>query len=163
MKTKSNPLARRNDVVVQELQGEVLIYNLQNNKAFCLNETSAMVWKLCDGNHSIEDIRQSVSRETGSPVTDDLVWLALESFKKEELLENGSAMPPAFNGLSRRDVIKKIGLGTMVALPVVASLIAPAAAHAQSCLPDGAPCNGTTPCCGGAICEGVCLGTGIPG
>ncbi len=36
--------------------------------------------------------------------------------------------------MSRRDVIKKVGLSSMIALPIVASLAAPKAAHAQSCI-----------------------------
>jgi hypothetical protein len=31
------PLARSEDIIVQELGKEVLIYNLTTNKAFCLN------------------------------------------------------------------------------------------------------------------------------
>ena len=40
------PRSRRNDLVVQEMDGEILIYNLTENKAFSLNETSALVWEL---------------------------------------------------------------------------------------------------------------------
>ncbi len=43
------PIARKKDVVVQELPDEVLIYDLKSNKAMCLNEISAFVWHNCDG------------------------------------------------------------------------------------------------------------------
>lgn len=38
MKSNLNPLSRKNDLVVQELDGEVMIYDLNANKAFCLNK-----------------------------------------------------------------------------------------------------------------------------
>jgi hypothetical protein len=37
MKQKVVPQSRKNDIVVQDLNGEVLIYDLKANKAFCLN------------------------------------------------------------------------------------------------------------------------------
>ena len=50
MKKRIAPKARKENLVVQESNGEVLIYDLDTNKAFCLNETSALVWQACDGN-----------------------------------------------------------------------------------------------------------------
>jgi hypothetical protein len=60
------------------------------------------------------------------------VWLALDQLKKEKLIANGAEVVSKFDGMSRREVIRKVGLGTMIALPVVASLVAPTAANAQS-------------------------------
>jgi hypothetical protein len=42
MQSNINPKSRQNDLVVQELEGEVLIYDLSINKAYCLNPTSAL-------------------------------------------------------------------------------------------------------------------------
>jgi len=39
MASKNNPTARKTDIIVQELNDEVLIYDLQIDKAYCLNET----------------------------------------------------------------------------------------------------------------------------
>jgi len=138
MGTGDNPLSRKDDLVVQELNGEILIYDLRENKAFCLNETSALVWQACDGINSVSDIGKRVGSE-------DLVWLALEELKKERLIERAPMYK--FVGMSRRDVIKKIGIGSMIALPVVGSLVAPAAAHAQSCRANDAACTASAQCC----------------
>jgi hypothetical protein len=133
MNMKENkPLGRKEDIVVQEMNGEVLIYNLKDNKAFCLNETSALVWQLCDGNKSVSEISQAVGKKLNAPVSEDLVWLALDQLKNEKLLANNEEIVPAFNGVSRREVIKKIGLTSVVALPFVSSLIAPTASQAAS-------------------------------
>ena len=72
----SKPVSRKNDLVVQEHDGEILIYDLTHNRALCLNETSARVWRACDGINSVEDISKAVGSE-------DLVWLALAELKKE--------------------------------------------------------------------------------
>lgn len=153
MKNQKNPLSRKEDIVVQELDGEVLIYDLKDNKAFCLNETSALVWQMCDGENSISEISKGLSKKLNSPANEDLVWLALDQLKKEKLIENEVETPASFAGMNRRDVIKKVGLASMIALPVVAGLVAPTAANAASvcvknvCQPPGsvcAGCNGQT-------------------
>ena len=165
MISKGFPISRQDDIVIQELLGEVLIYDLKIDKAFCLNETSAMVWKLCDGTKSVSEIAESINDKVDSPVAEDLIWLALDQLKKENLLSNGSEIVSKFKGVSRREVIKKIGLAAMVALPVISSLAAPTAAAAQSvCIPLDDPCDGKTPCCDGGICitissTPVCVGT----
>lgn len=151
MKEEFTPRSRKENLVVQELDGEVLIYDLQTNKAFCLNITSALVWQACDGTKNIAAISKWVSEKLDSANNEDLVWLALDQLKKERLIENGAEINSHFEGLSRRQVIKKIGLGSMIAIPVVSSLVAPVAAATGSgacagnlglaCLCPYNPCN----------------------
>ncbi len=140
MGNAKKPLGRTNDLVVQELDGEVLIYDLRDHRAFCLNETSSLVWKACDGNTPVDEIGKQIGNE-------DIVLLALDQLKEERLLEQGANADGPFNGMSRRDVIRKIGLGTVIALPVVASIVAPTAASAQSCLPNDGNCTLSAQCC----------------
>ncbi|MEP7213677.1 MAG: PqqD family protein [Acidobacteriota bacterium] len=132
------PKSRTDEIVVQELNGEILVYDLRDNRAMCLNETSSAVWRACDGSNSVADIASRVGNE-------DIVWLALAELKKEKLIDGVPSTPEKFDGLSRRDVIKKIGLGSMIALPVIAGLVAPTAAHAASTCVVGA---GTCMCAG---------------
>lgn len=126
------PLAASSDLVVQEFKDEVLIYNLRTNRAFCLNATSAAVWQACDGNRGVLEIADEVSRKLNTFVNEDIVWLALEQLKKDSLLVDSEDLLINFGGMSRRDMIRKAGLATMVALPLVSSLVAPPAAAAQS-------------------------------
>ncbi len=126
------PQSRQFDIVVQDLQSEVLIYDLRTNKAFCLNETSSMIWQLCEGKYSVKQISQSISQKLNKPITEDLVWLALDQFKRDGLLENNNAFEINFSGLNRRQVIKKIGFASLVALPVISSIVVPNAAMAAS-------------------------------
>lgn len=117
------PNARKKGLVVQEVPNEVLIYDLESDKAHCLNETAAAVWRFCDGKTPVQQIAREVGRELGREVSDDLVWLAIDQLSEHRLLE--SEIRTAFKGESRREALKKIGLASMVALPIIASLAAP--------------------------------------
>ncbi|MBK8812984.1 MAG: PqqD family protein [Acidobacteria bacterium] len=150
MKKNSTPRSRHDELVVQEVDGELLIYDLRNDKAFCLNPTSALVWQACDGKRNVAEINAYVSEKLNAESNEDLVWLAIDQLKKEKLFENGSEVVDYFEGMSRREVIKKIGLGSAISIPIVASLIAPMAVHAavSLCGPNNnAVCNTPYPNC----------------
>ena len=128
------PIGRRDKIVIQEVNDEMLIYDLKLNRAVCLNKTSAMVWELCDGQKSVSEIAEHLSKKLNKPVTDEFVWFAIEQLNKEGLLESDRKTESPFKGLSRREVIRKVGFASMIALPLVSSIVAPTSAHAQSCV-----------------------------
>lgn len=132
MKLNNYPLGRKENIVVQETGDEVLLYDLNDNKAYCLNETSAAVWELCDGNRSVTEINVKLSEKMKQSTSEELVWLALDQLKKEKLLTNHETINIDFNGMSRRDAIRKVGFASLIALPVIMSLHTPASATAQS-------------------------------
>jgi hypothetical protein len=105
---------------------------LSENKAFCLNETSAAVWQVCNGERSVKSISEEAAKFIDAPISEELVWLALEQLATERLVENVEIPVPAFAGMTRRDVIKRVGFSTLVALPIVASMVAPTSVAAQS-------------------------------
>lgn len=131
MKADNLPVCRRENIVVQEIDSELMIYDLDKNKAFCLNETSAIVWQLCDGKKSFLQISEELSKRLNSPTNEELVWLAIDQLQKEGLVKVAN-FETKFKGLSRREIIRKVGLSSMVALPLVSSLIAPNALNAAS-------------------------------
>ncbi len=153
------PKSRMDNLVVQEFEGELLIYDLISNKAFCLNETSAFIWQVSDGKTSITEISELVSQKLKTTNNEDLVWLALEKLENENLIEKNSYFSNHFAEIPRREVIKKIGLATMAALPVISSVIAPNSILAASC--------GTTlefsPCSINTDCTTCCCSIGGPG
>ncbi len=145
------PIARSSDLVVQEIGNETLVYDLKTHNAKCLNETSAAVWKLCDGKRNAVDISMSLSAQFKTSVDQELVWLAFDQLNKEDLLKsNGTEF--ALQGTSRRELIKKVGFAAVVAIPVVSSVIAPRAVNAQSVPPLCTPGAGV-------LC--TCVGTGV--
>jgi hypothetical protein len=158
MKSSQVPVARKEGLVIQETTEEVLVYDLTSNKAHCLNQTAAFVWKACNGNNSIPEITKLFEKEVGSAVQEDLIWLAIDQLNEKNLLE--AELATNFAGRSRREVIKKIGLAAVVALPIVASLTAPTSALASTscaCVNPGAcltqtTCPSQTNCNGSGIC-----------
>ncbi|MEK7725330.1 MAG: PqqD family protein, partial [Acidobacteriota bacterium] len=128
-----NKLKTRNEnIVVQDFANEILIYDLKTNKAYCLNETSAIIWQMCDGNRTITEIADLMSVKLKTLVSEELVWLTVYELKREDLLENDSETERFLNSVSRRELIRKAGLASMIALPLVNSIIAPSAAQAAS-------------------------------
>ena len=165
MSNSQNPDARKERLVIQEMPDEVLVYDLETNKAHCLNQTAAFVWKSCDGENSVADIVSQFEQTSGSRVQEDLIWLAIDQLNERNLLEKD--LPTKFVGQSRRSVLKKIGLASMVALPVIASLTAPTAVMAVNCsgvvasclgCPDGTRCNENLDAVIGTCAAGVCNG-----
>jgi len=128
MKNSVNPKARDENLVVQELPDEILVYDLKTDEAHCLNKTAALVWKNCDGKTSVTDIAKLLGGNFGNPVDDDLVWLAIDQLDEKNLLDeqNRSDSP------NRRELIKKIGMVSVIALPIVASLKAPTSVFAAT-------------------------------
>lgn len=151
------PESRREGLVVQELSDEVLVFDRERNKAHCLNRTAALVWNHCDGNSSVAEMARAIAEETNAPVDEDLIWLAVEQLSKTHLLRERAKMPEHKTGLSRREVMRRIGLTAAVALPVVTSIVAPTAAQAANCIPSGQPCTTSAQCCTPGICNvGTC-------
>ena len=152
----ARPRARAEGVVVRELPDEMLVYDLDTHKAVCLNRTAAQVWRLCDGRRTPADIRRALEKSAGAFVPEELVWLALEQLGHDGLLDTRPPRPPALAGLSRRELIKRIGLAA-AALPAVASIVAPTPAQAAaSCLGSGAPCMDSAQCCSTTCSQGTC-------
>jgi hypothetical protein len=150
------PEARKKGLVVQELSGEVLVYDRERNKAHCLNSTAALVWEYCDGKSSVAQIARAIEGEINAPVDEDVIWLGVEQLSKTHLLQERASLPVDKSGLSRREVMKRIGLAAAVALPVVTSIIAPSAAQAANCIVSGQMCTTSAQCCSQLCSAGTC-------
>jgi hypothetical protein len=119
------PQARQDGIVVRELPDEVLVYDLEQHKAHCLNATAAAVWRHCDGETSAKEISFRLAREFSTPVDEDVVWLALDELGKLELLESPAVRQA---GLSRAQLMRRVGVVTAaIALPAAFSLHVPSA------------------------------------
>ena len=140
--------------MVRELNDETLVYDLHRHKAHCLNSTAALIWKYCDGQTSESDIALLIEGEQNTPVHPDVVRFGLLQLKHTHLLETQMTRTPSGAGLSRRDLIKRLGAAAAVGLPLVTSVLAPRAVEASTCLGPGASCTVNAQCCSG-VCAGV--------
>lgn len=146
------PLMRVQDLIVEELPDEVLVYDRVRDKAHCLNSTSAFVWKQCDGQLTAGQIAQRLTQRLQAPLNEEVVWLALSQLEKLHLLEQSISVPPQFLGLSRRRMIRNLGIAAAVALPLATSIVSPTPAQAATCAGTGEACGAGISCCGGSVC-----------
>jgi hypothetical protein len=152
------PKARRDKLVVQELPDEVLVYDLERDKAHCLNQTAVLVWKNCDGQSDAAKIARRLGEQLKTPVDERMVWFALEQLGRDRLLEQVIVPPAAMSGMTRRQMVRTLGLAAVVAVPLVTSIVAPAPAQAATCQPPGTSCGTSAQCCSG-LCNPGSPGT----
>lgn len=131
------PRARRQDLTIQAMDGELLLYDRALNQAHALNAAAAFVWRASDGTRSVDEIAQAMTREFGISADAQVVWYALEQLNKRRLLETTLETPLPLRGLSRRQFLKR-ATAAAILLAAIASITAPTPAHAQgSCGPFG--------------------------
>lgn len=156
MQTPSSPPARRDDLVIQQLPGETLLYDPQTHRAHCLNRPAAAVWQACDGARGPEAVRAAAEAALGRPLAPEACELALNQLHEAGLLRRGASPSPRVN---RRDLMRKLGTAALV--PAILSLTAPPAeAAASNCRTRLQSCTGAGQgtCCAGLNClGGICL------
>lgn len=121
--------------MVQEMPGEVLVYDLSSHSAHCLNETAAFVWNHCDGSTKPAKIAALMSKKWQKQVSEDVVWHALKHLRKANLLTEPQAWQADRMDSSRRAAVRKLALATAIAVPMVTSIVSPTAAAAASVPP----------------------------
>jgi hypothetical protein len=156
MKQSSNklrPQARSEGLVVKDLPEEVLVYDLARDKAHCLNHSAAAIWRRCDGRTTLSEITSAIRKETGSPIDEQFVLLALDQLGRDHLLEERVEWPAAIPRMTRREAVRRIGIGAVIAIPLVTTIIAPTPAQAATCKAPGVACSTSAQCCSG-FCKG---------
>jgi hypothetical protein len=152
----SVPRARMERLLIQELADELLVYDLDSNKAHCLNQTAALVWKHSDGKKSVSQIASLLENVTGSQVDDEVVLIAYHQLARCNLLQGQIPSTLKSRTLSRRDVMRRIGSAAAVSLPLVSSIVAPGAVQAATCIPSGQSCTTGAQCCSAVCNAGTC-------
>lgn len=155
---ESMPRARTSDVVVLELKDETLVYDLRVGQAHCLNETAAFVWTHCDGKKTRSDIANLIGEQYKVSASLEFVQLALDQLNERSLLADSVIDPNPLP--SRREMIKRVGMASVIAAPIIASVLVPTSAHASAscaCVNPGAcltqtACPSTVNCNGAGIC-----------
>jgi hypothetical protein len=147
---ESFPKSRTFNLTTQEIGDEILIYDLEINRAFSLNQTAALVWQYSDGHNSVHAIAAKLSETLRRLVSEQMIWLALDQLNKENLLLAESVSALSSKGISRRKLLREAALTSAVALPVISAIAAPEAVQAQSnnCVPFGSfGCLTAQDCC----------------
>lgn len=141
---KTLPLARTQGVLMQDLEKEVLLYDLKINKAYSLNETLTIIYQNCDGKTTFDELRKKYHE-----LKDDLIILSLD-----KLSENNLLVEKFETNISRRNLIRNATIAS-VSLPIITMIVAPTAVNAASaCFPEGRACTTTAECCDGGQISG---------
>ncbi|MBW8875433.1 MAG: PqqD family protein [Acidobacteria bacterium] len=61
-------LRHRDRVLIQRAVGTLVLLDLEGGQYFALDEVSARVWELCDGEHGIGAIVEAIGSEYDAPV-----------------------------------------------------------------------------------------------
>jgi hypothetical protein len=153
--SNSKPLARSEGLIIKELPDEVLVYDLDRDRAHCLNQTAAYVWQNCNGEKSALEIAGALGKKLDCRVDENVVWLALDQLGRKHLLEVQPLPPVAMTGMNRRAMVRALGLAAVVGVPVVTSIVAPTPAQAATCTGAGGACTDSAQCCSGLSCQGT--------
>src|SRR5436305_10494248 len=96
------PAGRRDGLIVEELDGELLIYDTERDRAHSLNAVAAAVWRASDG------VREPKAIAELAGVTEDDVWRALSQLDERRLLDG--ELPRRMSGpeYSRRQAVRRM-------------------------------------------------------
>jgi hypothetical protein len=146
------PCARKESLIITKMPDEVLVYDLRNNEAHCLNRPAAVVWANCDGKKTVAQVSHALERELKTPVSHAMVWMAIDSLEEHGLLQGALNTVARKPGLSRRQAISAIAVAGL-ALPIITSIVAPPPAQAASGLPSGSCCQTNGECASGSCSQ----------
>jgi len=152
------PRARTSRLVTRDLGDELLVYDLERHKAYCLNQVAMQVFRHCDGETTIPDMALRIGSVLGMPVDEQAVRLGLVRLEKAHLLDS-SVVQILYT--SRREMLRTLGRAAVVVVPLVTAITVPTSSQAASgCIPMGHPCTGPGQCCPGLSCN---ASVGMPG
>lgn len=137
------PLARGDDLVVEELGDELLIYDKLENRAHSLNGTAARVWRACDGYTNTAVLATKLELDS------DTLEKALYELESCALLQQ----EPQIGHTRREMTVKAAKFGAVASIPFIYSVVGPIPMAAAT--PTPAQCQFySTGSCG--ACKQIC-------
>jgi hypothetical protein len=150
---REHPKARHDQLLAEDVNDELVVYDLDRGTVHLLNPVAAFVWKRCDGRTTVAELATLLQAELDLLESEDVVLLALHELEDAQLLEEGGAASTATRAFSRRQMLARLGVaaGIGLTLPLIESMNPPPAYAAVSVFN---PCSGQS--CGRFFgrCEG---------
>ena len=146
------PIARTEDLVVEEIGDELLVYDKLTNIAHSLNATAARVWRACDGytNTDVLCTKLEMDSETLEQAIDELEYTQL-------------IVPQPQLGHTRREMTVKVAkYGAAASIPFVYSVMGPVPMAAATPTPaqclfySAGDCDSCAQICGCCCCCESC-------
>lgn len=149
----NTPLARSEDLLIERVGDELVIYDLERKEAHCLKALAASVFDRCDGKGSLEQLAARVSSDLGEPVTESDVLEAIRQLEASALLAQPLVVR---DGVSRREAVKRFafaGAAGAIGGPLITSILAPGTAWASG-IPTGCTgCVSNSSCVSNHCCQ----------
>ena len=127
---------RKRTTVATAAGGDGLhLFDHQQQQAYALNTTSALVWQHCDGQTTPEQLMELLRQNlnVSGAQAEQMTWLALDELGKANLLEAEVARPrPLSSKLTRRQMLTTFATAgvALAVVPMVALVTAQARAEA---------------------------------
>lgn len=128
------PRARQDDLLIESIDEELLLYDLRSQRAHFLNASAAAIWRASDGATPVAELALALGSGGGAEHGEALAGRILRELIERDLLEDRGDDQRRL--LSRREMIERVAIPVAM-LPFVVTLSAPAPAMAQSCPPMG--------------------------
>jgi len=151
--------ARTQDLLVEQVGSEMVIYDVREKQAHCLSPLAAAVFELSNGSRSSSELAAAASARLDEPVDQSDVEQALGELRHLDLLVDEPG-----DGVSRRQMLRRTAaVGGSVAAAALITTLPPAAMAQGTGTCAGACVSGPTgqaqcQARGGASCTCVNLG-----
>jgi len=134
-----HPVAREEDLLVEHLADETVVYDTRTKEAHCLSPLAAAVFAHCDGQTTVDQLAALATDRLGELVDEPRVMEALAQLQERDLL----AVPPR-DGLTRRKMLRRTAMAgaATVSAPIITTIMAPTAAAQQTFF-----CSNECDCC----------------
>ena len=143
---------RQKKLIARWIGDELVLYEEETSTAHCLNRIAGEMWMACERQGSAVEVAEFL-RPKWPDIEEKVVWASLSQMATGGLLEETTDQESI--SMSRRELIRKLGITTAAVLPIVVTslLIPPPAAAASACGNMGAACGDfKPPCCSGLHC-----------
>ena len=128
---------KRTTVTMAAGDGELQVFDHQQQQAYALNTTSALVLQHCDGQTTPEQLMELLRQDSNvsHAQAEQLTWLALDELGKANLLEAEVARPrPLSSNLTRRQMLTTFATaGVALAVVPMVALVTTQAKAECSC------------------------------
>ena len=157
------PAVRAAGLLESRVGDELVLYDVERDRAHALNPAALTLWRACDGSVDVAELalRLSVDR--------DVIWFGLRELDRLGLLASPLPQSLSAHRIGRREMLKKVAVGSAIglAVPTIISVVAADPAAAATCRTITQSCTGGQNVCLGAprgtCCVGlVCCGNGVP-
>src|SRR2546430_2517607 len=85
-----HPRARQNDILVEHVGDETIVYDGERHQAHSLNRSASIVWQHSNGERSVAELATVLGTELGIEPNESLVEYAVDELARANLLEPGA-------------------------------------------------------------------------